>query len=137
MRKPSDEHAPLVRVDGYGETGFTISGTRWQGPLILRVTEVAVWAPTLPHRLGEEAARVLIEGFANPGIILVGTGRARVIPDVRFLALLRSQGFEPEFMSTGAACRTWNVLTMEGRDVVAGLLPAGWHAAAEAPGAGK
>lgn len=136
MGKPSDEHAPFVRVDGYGETGFTISGTRWQGPLILRVAEVAAWTPASPRRLSEAAARVLIEGFTSPGIVLIGTGRARVIPDKPFLMLLRGQGFEPEFMTTGAACRTWNVLAIEGRDVIAGLLPAGWHAAA-APDAGE
>ena len=121
-----DDGGPLVRVDGYGPDGFTISGTRRSGPLILRTAGAVPWAEASGAGLGAAAARALLADLRPPGIVLVGTGQTRRVPDAAFLAWCRTQGFEPDVMATGAACRTWNVLAMERREVVAGLLPAGW-----------
>ncbi|MCY3702195.1 MAG: Mth938-like domain-containing protein [Rhodospirillales bacterium] len=126
MRGPPEEDGALVRVDGYGPTGFTISGRRLQGPVILRANEAVVWAGFSDSGLEEAAARDLLADFRPPGIVLVGTGQSRVVPGTSFLAWFRTRGFEPDLMATGAACRTWNVLAMEGREVIAGLIPSGW-----------
>ena len=60
----------------------------------------------------------------QPEIVLIGTGQTQVFlpPQVQALFFRRQVGFE--VMTTAAACRTFNVLAMEGRQVVAGLLPA-------------
>lgn len=126
MRGPPEGDGTLVRVDGYGPTGFTISGRRHQGPVILRANEVVAWAGFSESGLEEAAARDLLADFQPPGIVLVGTGQNRVVPGTSFLAWFRTRGFEPDLMVTGAACRTWNVLAMEGREVIAGLIPSGW-----------
>lgn len=126
MRGRLEDDGTLVRVDSYGPGGFTISGQRYEGPVILRMAEAVSWAEVSESGLNTNAARELLADFRPPGIVLVGTGRARRVPDAAFLASCRTQGFEPDVMATGAACRTWNVLAMEGRDVVAGLFPAGW-----------
>jgi len=126
VRGPPEGDGALVRVDGYGPTGFTISGRRHQGPVILRANEVAAWAGFSESGLEEAAARDLLAEFRPPGIVLVGTGQRGVVPGTSFLAWFRTRGFEPDLMATGAACRTWNVLAMEGREVIAGLIPSGW-----------
>jgi uncharacterized protein len=131
--RPEDD-GTLVRVDSYGPGGFTVSGNRHEGPVILRVAAALPWAEVAELGLGTRAASELLADFRPPGIVLVGTGRMRLVPDTGFLAWCRTQGFEPDVMATGAACRTWNVLAMEGRDVVAGLLPAGWSPDGEAAG---
>ncbi len=134
MRGRPEDNGALVRVDSYGPGGFTISGDRREGPVILRMAEVLPWTEVSGFELGASAARELVADFRPPGIVLVGTGRTRLVPDTGFLDWCRTQGFEPDVMATGAACRTWNVLAMEGREVVAGLLPAEWPPGGEAGG---
>ncbi len=58
----------------------------------------------------------------EPELILVGTGSEQKFPDpAKYAALLR-QGIGIEFMSSAAACRTYNIVVMEGRRVLAALI---------------
>lgn len=58
----------------------------------------------------------------EPEIIILGTGRAMVFPhrEIHALTLARHMGLE--VMDTAAACRTFNILISEGRNVVAALV---------------
>jgi uncharacterized protein len=58
----------------------------------------------------------------NPELIIIGTGSRLVFPAVEIYAGIIQQGIGVDFMDTGAACRTYNILMSEGRDVVAGLI---------------
>ncbi|MDQ2068310.1 Mth938-like domain-containing protein [Natronospira bacteriovora] len=58
----------------------------------------------------------------RPEVILLGTGARTRIPRQEILAAVLGQGIGLEFMDTGAACRTFNVLVAEERSVMAGLL---------------
>lgn len=57
----------------------------------------------------------------RPEIVLVGSGRELLLPDITLMAALAEHGVGLEFMSTPAACRTYNVLVHEQRRVVAAL----------------
>ena len=59
----------------------------------------------------------------QPELVLIGTGKTQVFlpPPVQALFFQRGIGFE--VMTTDAACRTFNILVSEGRQVVAALLP--------------
>jgi uncharacterized protein len=54
-----------------------------------------------------------------PELVLVGTGVNQVFPAAEFGAQFLRAGIGFEVMDTGAACRTFNVLVMEQRRVVA------------------
>ena len=55
-------------------------------------------------------------------MVLIGTGeRSAFIDPVLYLNLIE-RGIGVEVMTTGAACRTYNILMAEGREVVAGLI---------------
>jgi uncharacterized protein len=56
-------------------------------------------------------------------LVLLGTGECQPYPSARLRALLRARPVALEYMSLGAACRTYNVLASEQRTVVAGLFP--------------
>jgi uncharacterized protein len=56
-------------------------------------------------------------------IVLIGSGETQPYPNAQLRALLRSRGSALEYMSLGAACRTYNILASEQRVVVAGLFP--------------
>jgi uncharacterized protein len=58
----------------------------------------------------------------RPEIIVLGTGADIVLPDVALMGALAERAIGLEFMTTPAACRTFNVLLHEQRRVVAALL---------------
>ena len=66
--------------------------------------------------------REYFENFLEEGIevLLIGTGKVRNIPNSSIKSYLMEQNVE--FMTTDAACRTYNVLVSEDRFVVAYLL---------------
>ena len=57
-----------------------------------------------------------------PEIVLLGTGAQFRFPEPALLAPLYKAGIGVEVMDTPAACRTYNILLGEGRNVVAALL---------------
>ncbi len=60
--------------------------------------------------------------WRSPGLVLLGTGAEHHIPPEPLRRLFAQAGLGLEAMSTGAACRTYNVLLAEGRDVGAALI---------------
>ena len=58
----------------------------------------------------------------RPEIILLGTGQRQVFPPTEIMAPLIAEGIGFEIMDTRAACRTYNILMAEGRDVLAALM---------------
>lgn len=63
-------------------------------------------------------------GFAedNPEIVLLGTGLQLSFPPQDCLSVLQQKSIGYEVMDTAAACRTFNVLAAEGRDVILAIL---------------
>ena len=58
----------------------------------------------------------------KPEVILLGTGVQHRFAHPQLYRALSDAGIGVEFMSTPAACRTYNILTGEDRRVVAGIL---------------
>jgi len=58
----------------------------------------------------------------RPEVLLIGTGPRQVFPDRALLAPLHAARVGFEVMDTAAACRTYNVLVGEGREVAAALI---------------
>ncbi len=96
-------------------------GDEWlRGHLILSSQRIiSDWAVSAPDSLQEEDLAPAIE--LEPKIILLGTGTHLAIPDVDLMTALAARGIGLEIMDTPAACRTYNVLIHEGREVVAAL----------------
>lgn len=63
-------------------------------------------------------------GFSerNPEVVLLGTGQHLRFPPQDCLSVLQQQNLGYEVMDTAAACRTFNVLAAEGRDVILAML---------------
>ncbi len=79
------------------------------------------WGVTSVEDINEESLQALFE--LQPEVVLIGTGNTQVFlpPATQVHFFRRGIGFE--VMTTDAACRTFNVLVAEGREVVAALLP--------------
>jgi len=59
----------------------------------------------------------------KPEILIFGSGTNHHFPAPKLVAELASRGTALETMTTSAACRTYNVLVAEFRDVCAALMP--------------
>jgi len=58
----------------------------------------------------------------DPELIILGTGQKLIFPDQRMIWEFQSQRMGFEIMDTAAACRTYNILAAEERNVVAALI---------------
>jgi len=87
------------------------------------VTASALIEPWRPRRMADLAAVDLEPVLAlQPEVLLIGSGEHQVFPAPELLAALYAARLGFEIMATGAACRTYNVLVAEGREVAAALL---------------
>ncbi len=122
-------------VEGYGDGYFRVSGTVWQGAVIIFPDSCIAWPAAaggadmrsaLASQAGAlEALAPVFEVAAVPEILLLGCGARAVPVSSAVRAAVRDRGPVLEVMDTGAACRTYNLLLAEQRRVAAALVPAG------------
>lgn len=110
-------------VQGYGGGGFRIAGVRHVGAILVWGESVAPWPVAALSGAGLDSLAPILSSTPPVELILLGCG-ARVAPVGAALRReLSRRGVGVEAMDTGAACRTFNVLTGEDRRVAAALLP--------------
>ena len=108
-------------IAGYG-TGFVqIRGAEYRSSLLLAGDRVESDWPCLSVDLLEPALLDRIIALA-PEVVLIGSGERLRFPRRETLDYFRSRGIGVEVMDTAAACRTYNLLVLEGRKVVAALI---------------
>ncbi len=114
--------AGATRITSYGAGYFAI-GERIvrHGIIISADGTVTPWPPVVPDDLDEEHLRQIVAH--DPEVVLLGTGVRQAFPAPELLLPFVEAGLGVEVMDTAAACRTFNVLAAESREVVAGLLP--------------
>ncbi len=78
------------------------------------------WPCTDIQQLSPELMMPLLERQVE--VIILGTGEEQIFPCPTLFALCASKGVGLEVMANDAACRTYNVLTTEDRDVVLALI---------------
>ena len=106
---------------GYGEGYVAVNGTRHSTSLVVAADRLVTdWPVTSVEGLGADHLAAIVE--LQPEIVLLGTGRAFRFPEPRVLAPLHNARVGVEVMDTNAACRTYNILLGEGRNVVAALI---------------
>jgi uncharacterized protein len=108
-------------IRGHRPGEVQINDTAYRASLIVSPQHlIDSWAATAVAAL--EPAQFDPILALEPEVILIGTGGRLVFPKPDILRLLADAGIGYEFMDTGAACRTYNVLMAESRRVVAGLM---------------
>ncbi|HET7307999.1 MAG TPA: Mth938-like domain-containing protein [Gammaproteobacteria bacterium] len=113
--------ADAKTIRRYGPGYIVINDDEFRTSLILAPTELdADWAPQTFADLAAEHWDALLA--RKPDLVLLGTGKSQQFPAPEVMAPLYRAGVGVEVMKTAAACRTFNILTNEGRNVVAGLL---------------
>ncbi len=109
-------------IQSYGNGGFRVSGATFQGSVIVTAAGVTPWPVASMETLTVDAFQPLIALAGTLDVCLLGCGtHMQPLPrDIR--TALKDAGLTVDPMDTGAACRTYNVLTGEGRAVAVALI---------------
>lgn len=120
--KFSEDYNPGSNViQAYDENGINVNGQRIsQSVVIGRNHLLADWPVDSVEALSTELLQELVE--LAPEVILIGTGERIQFPHPQVYAHVVQQGVGIEFMDSGAACRTYNILLSEDREVIAGII---------------
>jgi uncharacterized protein len=106
---------------GYGEGYVAVNGTPHHESLVVSGERLVTgWPARSVQSLSADHLAAIVE--LRPEIVLLGTGARFQFPDPALLAPLYKAGIGVEVMDTPAACRTYNILLGEGRNVIAALI---------------
>lgn len=121
MTRASARYPGRAPIDAYGNGGFRFAEMSHRGAILCLPSGVYAWEPASPVDVASFAP-VLAEKDALH-VLLFGTGAKQVFPATDVRRAFAEAGVGLEAMTTGAACRTYNILLAEGRLVGAALIP--------------
>src|SRR4029079_6367775 len=105
----------------YQPGGITVNDKTISSSIIITPTKlIESWAPQTISELTAESLAIIMEIRAV--ILLIGTGAVISIVPPEIYGSLINQGIGVEWMDTSAACRTYNALSAENRNVAAALI---------------
>ena len=109
-------------IEAYGNGGFQISGTRHEGSVIVFPDRTLLWPIQQIEDLNEASLAPVLTEDRRIEVLLVGCGVKAVFLPKELRHALRERGVVADVMDSGAACRTYNVLMSEDRQVAAALI---------------
>jgi len=120
---PTKAHFPgRAEIDAYGNGGFRFAGMSHRGSIMALPGGIGEWSPCDGSALAKSDFLALEDEAEKPEFLLIGTGRSIAFVDDSVRAYLRGLGIGSDFMDTGAAVRTYNVMLAEDRSVGAALI---------------
>jgi uncharacterized protein len=110
----------LHTFTGYGEGYVMVNGARHEASLVVMPERMEAW-PVAGFDALAESHFAFLAGL-GPEVVLLGTGSRLRFPHPRLAAPLARARIGYEVMDLQAACRTYNILMAEQRNVAAALL---------------
>ncbi|MDB5814607.1 MAG: hypothetical protein JWN23_1724 [Rhodocyclales bacterium] len=121
MKLYRDDVEGLLLVTSYDAGHVAINRQRHESSvLVMPGHDVKSWAADGFEALTEADFAQIRD--LSPAVVIVGTGRRQRFPKPVLLRPLIDAGIGFEIMDTGSACRTYNILAGEGRQVAAALM---------------
>ncbi|MBU3620623.1 MTH938/NDUFAF3 family protein [Polynucleobacter sp. CS-Odin-A6] len=121
MKLQSDPHSGANTITGYGDGYVEINRTPYSHAVLLSSDgEILEWAVKSFDELsvGDFSQMAALK----PELILIGTGTRQRFPKPELLKTLIEAKIGFEVMDSQAACRTYNILVGEGRQVLLALI---------------
>lgn len=109
-------------IQGYGGGGFRVGGEALSGSIIVLPGETFAWPVSSYEEISVSSFGELFAADASIEVLLIGCGARMGMPRADIRDALKDHAIVPEWMDTGAACRTFNVLLSEDRAVAAALI---------------
>lgn len=107
-------------IDAYGNGGFRFAGMSHRGSILLLPGGIHAWRHD-DVLSPQDFAMVFVER-ADIDVLLLGTGATMRRPSRPVRDAFAAHGLTLDFMSTGAAVSTYNILLAENRKVAAALI---------------
>ena len=109
-------------IRSVSEKGICVDKEFFNRPFIISGQRIIPeWKVSSVAEINEANLQVIFD--LQPEVILIGTGKTQVFLPMETQRHFFQRNIGFEVMKTDAACRTFNVLVSEGREVVAALLP--------------
>lgn len=118
----AERGGPPQQIQAYGSGVFRVSGVRFEGSVLIHADRATAWAARSIDDVSAEAVAALTVGAAPGVLVIIGCGRQFTPMPPGLRRDLAAAGVHAEWMDTGAACRTFNLLVSEGREIRAALL---------------
>jgi uncharacterized protein len=108
-------------ITAYGQGYVEVNNRRFAASLLILPERVV---PEWPVAAFDSLTGTHLDDLIahRPEMVLLGTGQRQRFPHPRLLAGLAGAGIGLEAMDTQSACRTFNILVAEGRQVAAALI---------------
>jgi uncharacterized protein len=108
-------------ITGYDENYIGVNNQRYQQSLIVMAQQLDTEWPVSEFAQITEVQMAELANL-NPEVVLLGTGQKHQFLHPKIYQGLTQKGIPLECMTTAAACRTYNILMSEGRNVLAALI---------------
>lgn len=123
MKFHSDSDTDFNRITACDGNSVKVNAVEYRRSLVVfRNHIVADWPVADMGEFTPEHAREILA--RSPQIVLLGTGAAPAAPRGEWVRAFVDAGVGFETMTTLAACRTFNIVAGEGREVAAALIVA-------------
>jgi len=121
LKLQSDPHSGANTITGYGDGYVEINKTPYAHAVVLNSDgAISEWSAQSFDDLEAHHFSQLID--LKTELILIGTGKRQRFPKPELLKALISAKIGFEIMDSQAACRTYNILVGEGRQVLLALI---------------
>ena len=121
MKLHSSLTASLLSITSYDTGHIAVNGRRLTRSFLLTPQRlIEDWPPASFDSMSE--ADLLAVANLDCPIVLLGTGARQRFPAPALMRQLIERRVGVEVMNSHAACRTYNILMAEGRDVAAALI---------------
>ncbi|CAN0591961.1 unnamed protein product, partial [Laminaria digitata] len=109
-------------IQGYGGGTFRIAGVAYTSSVIVMPDQTLTWSASSYDDISVAGLAPLMSDHSAVEVLLIGCGARMGMPRAEIRDALKAFSIVPEWMDTGAACRTFNVLLAEDRAVAAALI---------------
>ena len=121
MKLQSDPHYGANTITGYGDGYVEINKAPYAHSVVLSSDGgISEWSAQNFESLEAKDFSQLVD--LKPELILIGTGSRQRFPKPELLKALIEAKIGFEIMDSQAACRTYNILVGEGRQVLLALI---------------
>ena len=106
-------------IQSYGGGRFRIAGASYNGSVLVTRETTMAWELSEVADITFESLQSIL---GETEILVIGCGASISPPPPELRATFRKHRISLEWMDTGAACRTFNILLIEERKAVAALI---------------
>ena len=116
LLKASKQKPTIIK--NHSEKGFLVDKKLYNHSIIIDNNSILKW--DLKNNVIQESDFFFLEDHEKlPELLLIGVGKKINEPFFNIRSKMSKLSIPVEIMSTSSACRTWNVLLSEGRNLLA------------------